>query len=64
MLRAMESSADLVILPLQDVLGLDDTARMNTPGTVEENWMWQAEPADFDGAAKRLSELTKCTGRS
>jgi len=64
MLRAMESSADLVILPLQDVLGLDATARMNTPGTVEENWMWQAEPADFDGAAKRLSELTKCTGRS
>ena len=64
MLRAMESGADLVMLPLQDVLGLDDRARMNTPGTVSGNWLWQAEIGDFDGAAERLSDVMKLAGRS
>ncbi len=30
------------VLPMQDVLG--DTARTNTPGTVEDNWVWR-QPA-------------------
>lgn len=38
---AWASVADLVIVPMQDVLGLDDTARMNTPSTVGGNWQWR-----------------------
>lgn len=37
------SQAKTVILPLQDVLGLGNKARMNTPGTVDGNWSWRLE---------------------
>lgn len=30
-----------VILPMQDILGLGNEARMNVPGTVEGNWQWR-----------------------
>ncbi|MBD0294797.1 MAG: 4-alpha-glucanotransferase, partial [Flavisolibacter sp.] len=38
------SVADIAILPLQDVLGLDETARMNTPASGKENWGWRLLP--------------------
>lgn len=37
----LSSPAELAIMPLQDILGLDGSARMNTPGTVEGNWLWR-----------------------
>ena len=37
-----ESAASMAIIPLADILGLDDTARLNTPGTVgSPNWEWR-----------------------
>jgi 4-alpha-glucanotransferase len=45
MIHAVEASvADLVIVPLQDVLGLGSSARMNLPGTVSGNWKWRYRP--------------------
>ncbi|MBW9261372.1 MAG: 4-alpha-glucanotransferase [Candidatus Thiodiazotropha sp. (ex. Lucinisca nassula)] len=38
---ALASRANLAILPLQDILGLDGNHRMNTPGTTEGNWDWR-----------------------
>lgn len=38
---AMHAPAKWAILPLQDVLGLDGTARMNMPGTTQGNWGWR-----------------------
>ena len=38
---AYASVARTVILPLQDVLGSDETARMNTPATTANNWKWR-----------------------
>jgi len=38
---AYASVAKAVILPLQDVLGLDENARMNTPASVKSNWLWR-----------------------
>ncbi|WP_197720349.1 4-alpha-glucanotransferase [Slackia heliotrinireducens] len=35
--------APVAVLPLQDLMGLDDDARMNTPGTSQGNWTWQAD---------------------
>lgn len=37
----LNSKAALAILPMQDVLGLGSDNRMNTPGTIENNWNWQ-----------------------
>jgi 4-alpha-glucanotransferase len=42
MIRALYASvADLAMVPLQDVLGLGNEARMNLPGTVQGNWEWR-----------------------
>ena len=30
----------MAIIPMQDIMGLDERARMNTPGTVGLNWRW------------------------
>jgi 4-alpha-glucanotransferase len=38
---AMQTQANLAIAPLQDFLGLDSQARMNTPGVTEGNWHWR-----------------------
>ena len=38
---AYASNADTVIVPMQDVLELGTTARMNLPGTIEGNWSWR-----------------------
>jgi 4-alpha-glucanotransferase len=37
----LASKANLAIIPMQDILGLDATHRMNTPGTVVGNWQWR-----------------------
>ena len=41
------SEAGWVIVTLQDMLGLDSSARMNVPGTAEGNWQWKADPASL-----------------
>ncbi|HQM38561.1 MAG TPA: 4-alpha-glucanotransferase, partial [Candidatus Bipolaricaulis anaerobius] len=38
---ALGSRAALALIPLQDVLGLDSSARMNRPGRPEGNWTWR-----------------------
>lgn len=61
---AMTSTADLVIIPMQDVLGLGSTHRMNLPGTAEGNWGWRLPIAALDTAiAERLLRLTVVSGR-
>ena len=37
---AMQSQANICIIPLQDYLHLGTAARMNTPGTTSGNWSW------------------------
>jgi 4-alpha-glucanotransferase len=38
---ALDSSAGMAIIPLQDILKLGSEARMNTPGTTIGNWNWR-----------------------
>ena len=40
----MESVAKDCIIPIQDHLGLDNSCRMNQPGTVGFNWRWRLLP--------------------
>lgn len=61
-IRALQASvADTVLVPLQDVLGLGNEARMNQPATLTGNWRWRcrAELLTPEVAAelKSLTEL-------
>lgn len=39
---ALSTNAELVIIPIQDLLGLKSQARINTPGTIgSPNWEWK-----------------------
>ncbi|MDX9754401.1 MAG: 4-alpha-glucanotransferase [bacterium] len=42
----MASVADMVVFPMQDLLGLGAAARMNFPGRPSGNWQWRC-PADY-----------------
>ena len=44
---ALESRGTMAVIPLQDVLGLDGSARMNTPGTHTGNWQWSFAWSDL-----------------
>ncbi len=60
----MQSVAKVTIFPVQDVLGLDEKARVNVPGKADENWAWRLQPGQFDdGSVQRLAELTQLYGR-
>lgn len=62
---ALSSIANQAIIPLQDILGLGNEARMNFPSTAEGNWGWryQAE-ALRDELRDRLKVLTRLNGRA
>ena len=51
--------APVCIMPLQDLLGLDDEARMNVPGVAKGNWIWQAKRDDIDDALAYTRELVQ-----
>ncbi len=57
---ALSSCARIAILPMQDLLGLGNEARMNRPGTVGNgNWQWRLQAGQAsDEAAERLREAT------
>lgn len=38
---ALASVAETAIFPMQDLLGLGNSARMNLPGTMANNWRWR-----------------------
>ena len=59
----LASKNDVAIMPLQDVLGLDDAARMNVPGVAEGNWSWQAAWEDVVAATGRLTQMAQASGR-
>jgi 4-alpha-glucanotransferase len=43
------SVSNLAILPIQDVLGLDGSARMNMPASAEGNWAWRMTKQQLTG---------------
>ncbi len=54
-----ESIADTAIIPMQDLLELDGSARMNFPGTVGGNWLWRMLPTDTAPIARRIRVLNR-----
>lgn len=56
---AMATSADTVILQMQDFLGLDNSARINTPSTMGNNWQWRiTKGCTNDWLAKIIFDTT------
>ena len=60
----MASPANVVIFPMQDILGLDHRARMNVPGTLEGNWRWRLPPMKLDAPSRQLRLLAEAFGRT
>ncbi len=61
---AMMSVADMVIIPMQDFLGLGEWARMNLPARKDGNWQWRLEPRYLTPSLlKRISEIVMIYGR-
>jgi 4-alpha-glucanotransferase len=65
LIRAAHASvARLAIIPMQDILGLGEEHRMNTPGTTQGNWGWRFR---WEWLTKemvgRLFDMTKLYGR-
>jgi 4-alpha-glucanotransferase len=56
----MNSVADMVIIPMQDILGLGEDSRTNLPASAKGNWRWRFKPEMLSPLiAKRLSEITR-----
>lgn len=61
---AMQSVADTVIIPFQDLLGLDASARINHPARPEGNWRWRLTSGQIATApVDRLADMTRIYGR-
>ena len=65
LIRAAQAGVSrLAILPLQDVLALPASARMNRPGTANGNWHWRTLPDALSAAgAEQLRRLSHLYGR-
>ena len=62
---ALSSIANQAIIPLQDILGLGNEARMNFPSIAEGNWEWRYQTGALrDELGDRLKVLTKLNGRA
>ena len=62
---AMMSTAETVIVPLQDVLGLGSEARMNRPASRRGNWLWRFGRDTFGSeTTDRLRDITETYGRN
>ncbi|NLC54713.1 MAG: 4-alpha-glucanotransferase [Erysipelothrix sp.] len=56
---AWSSVANLAIAPIQDILGLSNSARMNTPSQIGGNWQFRIKAEDLsDDLAFKLQEIT------
>jgi len=61
----MGTPAETVIIPVQDVLGLGNAARMNTPGQPEGNWRFRLRSGQLDNESlDHLRHLTRLYART
>ncbi|MBP3902073.1 MAG: 4-alpha-glucanotransferase, partial [Blautia sp.] len=61
---ALRSVSKLCVIPIQDYLGLDNSARINQPSTSGINWKWRLVEGQLDHAlAVRLHTLAILYGR-
>jgi 4-alpha-glucanotransferase len=62
---AIASTADMAVIPMQDILGLGVDARMNIPNTTGTNWSWRiADGALTKESAEWLAFISDLYGRN
>ncbi len=63
---ALSTQAKLCVVPLQDLLELDNSCRFNKPGTKSNNWSWRLNSFDNElaNSLERYSEIGKSYKRS
>ena len=60
----MSSVADTFVAQMQDYLGLGAEGRMNTPGTLGNNWRWRLLPGEASPAlARKIRQYAHMYGR-
>ena len=61
---AYSSVARIAIIPVQDILGLDKSARLNKPSSVENNWSWKMTSSTLKkGFPKEIRKMAELFGR-
>lgn len=61
---AMGSVAKLCVIPVQDYLCRGSEARINTPSTLGNNWVWRLKKAEInDTLIEEIRKITKLYGR-
>lgn len=61
----MMSVADTAVIPMQDILGLGQHARMNRPAVSSGNWTWRLTVNQIGPDVEdKLSEMTEIYGRA
>ena len=61
---ALTSVANLCVIPVQDVLGLDSAARMNVPSEIDGSWTWRLQAGALTPElAAKLAALVEVTDR-
>jgi 4-alpha-glucanotransferase len=61
----MASCATTAVVPMQDLLGLGEGARMNMPSVAKGNWGWRAVEEQLEAPlAERLRAMTEIYGRN
>ncbi len=61
----MSSVATLFVAQMQDYLQLNNTARMNTPGKPDGNWLWRMEPHQTTPElAQKIARMTQLYNRT
>lgn len=62
--EVLKSHSHMCIIPFQDYLGLDNSARMNQPSTVGKNWRWRVTEEQLsEKLQKEIREVTRRYGR-
>jgi 4-alpha-glucanotransferase len=61
---AIASTANLAVIPMQDILSLGNGHRMNTPGVSDGNWSWRFQWSQVrDDIGERFHHLVRMYGR-
>ena len=62
---AMDSVAETAIIPMQDILGLGEEARMNRPALSNGNWLWRLRPKQIGNSiTEKLLKITEASHRA
>lgn len=61
---AYASTANVAIVPIQDILNKGAKARMNVPASVKRNWVWRVKSKELNDTVRvYLHDLVKLYGR-